>query len=416
MGRIKKRKDYYVYVYLDPRKPGKFIYREKKIKLEFDYEPFYIGEGRKARCFVHIYRLSDKNPFYSKGFKSLKIKKIIRETGQKPIIQKIFKDISKEKALNIENKVIKMIGRRDLKKGPLTNLTDGGKMSYTQKNYNNSNPILQFNLKGKFIKEYESKTEASDKLGFEYIFVNNEINENCETSYDYIWIYKSFFVKQNLEEPKTLPEYILIFFDFKRTSISLVQFSKDGYFIKEWKSFAEVYKVLKIMHGQMRVSCEAKGNNAAGNFIWRYRHDFGETIPYKINGVIKQNKKLLKVKIAQFSETGDLIKIFDSTYEARKIFKNNIMKTTLLKHLKAKGFYWRRVDEFKNGIVPKKIKVPIIKKIWQISLNGEKIKLWTSIEEASMSLKIQSASIRYVCEKKKYYKTAKGFLWEYEKL
>ena len=34
-------KKYYVYIYIDPRKPGKFKYGE----YEFDYEPFYIGKG-----------------------------------------------------------------------------------------------------------------------------------------------------------------------------------------------------------------------------------------------------------------------------------------------------------------------------------------------------------------------------------
>lgn len=41
---------FYVYVYLDPRKPGKYKYGE----YEFDYEPFYVGKGTGRRIRNHF--------------------------------------------------------------------------------------------------------------------------------------------------------------------------------------------------------------------------------------------------------------------------------------------------------------------------------------------------------------------------
>jgi len=66
---------FYVYVYLDPRKPGKYKYGE----YEFDYEPFYVGKGKGFRFKRHLteYQLiHDKN-----NLKVNKIRKIIKDIG-----------------------------------------------------------------------------------------------------------------------------------------------------------------------------------------------------------------------------------------------------------------------------------------------------------------------------------------------
>ena len=51
-----------------------------------------------------------------------KIKKLI-DNGLLPIIQNVDIGLSKEQACELEEFLIKEIGRSDLKKGPLTNMT-----------------------------------------------------------------------------------------------------------------------------------------------------------------------------------------------------------------------------------------------------------------------------------------------------
>ncbi len=109
--------EYYVYVYLDPRKPGEFAYGEFK----FEYEPFYIGKGKGLRIYSHLH-CSDKD---LNRYKVNKIKVILKE-GLEPIILKIKESLTNEEACNLEKEVIKTIGILKLQKGPLTNIAPGG--------------------------------------------------------------------------------------------------------------------------------------------------------------------------------------------------------------------------------------------------------------------------------------------------
>jgi len=109
--------DFYVYCMLDPRKSGIYKYG----KYEFSFEPFYVGKGRKYRIKVHFYPSHLKQTCR----KNSKLKKII-SLGLSPLIIKITKNLSEKEALEEEIGAIKTIGRIDLKKGPLTNMTDGG--------------------------------------------------------------------------------------------------------------------------------------------------------------------------------------------------------------------------------------------------------------------------------------------------
>jgi hypothetical protein len=108
---------FYVYIYFDPRNFGDFIYDE----LRFEYEPFYVGKGSGDRFKIHLYESVSKRS-------SPKLNKIrsILENNLQPIIIKLKDNLSENEAYELESKVICMIGRKDLEKGPLINLTDGG--------------------------------------------------------------------------------------------------------------------------------------------------------------------------------------------------------------------------------------------------------------------------------------------------
>ena len=118
---MKKEKKYYVYVYLDPRKSGKYVYKTEYGKLKLDYEPIYVGKGSNNRYKVHL-NLNRCGNSRLRG----KIKNIRKEGLGNPII-KSKRNLSENNAYELEEELVEIIGRADWKTGPLANSDAGGR-------------------------------------------------------------------------------------------------------------------------------------------------------------------------------------------------------------------------------------------------------------------------------------------------
>ena len=114
---------FYTYIYLDPRKPGNYVYGD----YTFDYEPFYIGKGSNGQCLTHLKEAKSNILLEKCGnkYKTSKIRNILKETLE-PIILKVEENLTEQEAFDLEIWFIWAIGRSDLKLGSLTNYTDGG--------------------------------------------------------------------------------------------------------------------------------------------------------------------------------------------------------------------------------------------------------------------------------------------------
>ena len=121
--------DYYVYVYLNPLKPGNFKYDD----IEFKFEPFYVGKGSSKWDRKKYHIAETKRYLKTKIFKPTqnrhKINTIIKikETLLcDPIIVELYNTHDSDYACLKEIELIEQIGRVDLNTGPLSNLTEGG--------------------------------------------------------------------------------------------------------------------------------------------------------------------------------------------------------------------------------------------------------------------------------------------------
>ena len=108
---------FYNYIYLDPRKPGKYCYNN----ISLLYEPIYVGKGKSDRCLYHIKSKRVDNPIFKN-----KIKKILSD-GYKleDFIVKINFTENEELSYKYETNLIESIGSvfiDSINDGPLTNI------------------------------------------------------------------------------------------------------------------------------------------------------------------------------------------------------------------------------------------------------------------------------------------------------
>lgn len=336
---ISLKEEYYVYVYLDPRKPGNYKYNNYK----FGYEPFYIGKGKNDRC---------KNGLYDKH-KSYKINKInaIKNEALNVIILKLYENMTNKNACLKEIKLIKNIGRYDLNLGPLTNHTDGGDGALGTKHTDAwflefGNSVDQYDLNGNFIKNYRSIKEAANQLNLKAQNIGAVISGRYKSSGGYIWC--------NQGDKIIIPE------EKKLNKRTILQFNKNGDFIKEWNTITEATKTT----GANNIVACCKGNiRNSGGYVWRYKN------------IEQLEQGYLNYNINQLNHDGNFNKTKHKPETLEKMKRN---KT-------------RAVLQIHNNII---------------------INEFYSISEAHRKTNINSSSIVSCCKNTR--KTAGGYSWKYK--
>jgi hypothetical protein len=119
---------FYNYVLCNPLKPGKF--KIPTLDIILPCEPFYVGKGKGKRKDKHLWEVTkniNNEKFFVKNNKHRKntIRKIL-SGGLEPVVFVLNENSPDEQVCKNEIYLIKVIGRRDLGTGCLTNLTDGG--------------------------------------------------------------------------------------------------------------------------------------------------------------------------------------------------------------------------------------------------------------------------------------------------
>lgn len=201
----------------------------------------------------------------------------------------------------------------------------------------NSKSVIQLTKNNKFIKEWNSISEASRALNISHISIIKTCKGEINSGGNFVWMYKNDYEKTK----DSLPDRTNTNF----YTSEVVQLTLEGEFIKEWSSMIEASKTLGIKSSGISLAC--RGNRRrAGNFLWRYKSEYvnnkEEIKPYRSN-----NSK----EIVQLTKENELIGEFKSISEASKntgFGNSNISSALRGKSKTANGFKWMYKEDYES--------------------------------------------------------------------
>jgi hypothetical protein len=257
-------KKYYIYIYLNPLKPGKFNYQD----LNFDFEPIYVGKGTGKRIHNHLTSCQNKNN--KAGYRRLfyqKLRKIIK-SGFSPIIITLKENLSEKEAFVLETELISKIGRRIMKEGPLCNNSKGGEGAsgaiaprYSVCVYNNSGELISTESS---VKSCSIKYKVSELTIYKHLRGTRKFPSN------------GFRFKKEKDNIKNLCKYEDIEVKKKGKhsglnplSKTVYQYDKQGNFIKEYPNSNIASLKLGILKSAIQNNLTNR-SKTCNNYIFKY--------------------------------------------------------------------------------------------------------------------------------------------------
>ncbi len=156
---------YYIYIYLDPRKSGRYCYKNFSLL----YKPIYVGKGKNRRCKV----INGRTPIFINKFNKIK------KSELKPIIFKLFENLNEKESLDKETELIKEINIKN--PGILVNMTIGGDGISGYIHTEETKEVIAKKLRKNF-KEIKNEFEERG-----YILLTEEKDyKDCYTKLNYI--------------------------------------------------------------------------------------------------------------------------------------------------------------------------------------------------------------------------------------
>lgn len=287
----------------------------------------YIGKtyNFEKRKREHLYDLDNELPFHRA------LKKYGLENFKWEIIDKANSD--KE----IKEKEIYWIKRLNTcihsPNSQGYNITVGGEGGVSW----NSRPVVQYDLTGKKINEFESCACASVQTGVDRRTLLDCASGELLTAGKYIWKFKDECNQDQIQP--ILPSR-------KDKCKSVVQLDLNGYFINSFSSVNEASEKTGTRRTALS-SCLGGRNSTANGFQWIYFSDYDPTKDYKYLG-----KKYGK-GIYQLDDNKNILNHFNNCAEASRYLgkpteHHKQIHKSLTSNKRCGGYYWMKVEDYEK--------------------------------------------------------------------
>ena len=271
---------------------------------------FYIGKD------MH------NNPKYLGS--GLLLNRAIKKYGKSNFKKEVLEICENEKDLNIKEKYwIKKL--KAISNG--YNIAEGGFGGKTT----TPKKIFQYDKNGNFIKEWNSASDVTKILNIDCSSILKNCKNKSSSVGGFIWSYNKI---------NNLPKY-----NDNRTK-KVLQYNKNGNFIKEWASVSQAEIELNIFKGGISHAIN-NVNKTCGDFVWISKNIMFD-IPLKIN--VLEKFKLIKYRdskpksVLQYNKNGDFIKEWKSISEAARelnLYDSGISAALYEKTKTCGGFVWK---------------------------------------------------------------------------
>lgn len=274
------------------------------------------------------------------GYKAQYFKRAIDKYGWDKFIHIIVKDnLSKKDATNIEKLLIEQLKSNEAKYG--YNISSGGDETFLGFHHTEqakrkiaerfSEPVNQYDKKGKLIKTWESMREAGRSLDVDSSSIAKCCKGIYKTSKGYVWRYVG----------DEFNKYSLKKYQQPKQRIKVKQFTTNGVLLHVWDSITQASISLNIGTSSIVDCCKGKkGRKTVKGYVWRYFDD--DFDKYDIH-----NEK--HSPVCQFDLNGNFIKEYNTIHNAScctNISTGNIISCCNNYTKKAGGYIWRYKGEY----------------------------------------------------------------------